>query len=637
MQNPHETSAPVERIGRSHRAARVRSAAQLCFTVLAVLIVSTFMLFGASSSAHAETRTLKIHFVHTGEKAAITFKRNGRYDASGLKQLNVILRDWRRNQPTKMDPRLFDLVWEVYRRAGASGYINVVSGYRSPETNSMLRSRSKGVAKESQHMRGTAMDFYIPGVQLKTLREIGMKMQVGGVGYYPNSGSPFVHMDVASVRAWPRMSRQDLVRLFPDGKTLHIPADGKPLPGYQQALADYKQRVSSNQVIVADAKPGKRKSFLAALFGGGGDEDEEEDVGVPAERPSVAPQPVVTAAEPTMVATATPPPGIAPAQQVLTAAPPENQLALNAPVPQSRPSLKQADTSLAVALYSSNRSAAEDALSKVAAGAPTNGDEFADLQSMKVPVPTLLGNRGAQPAGVMTASIDPNMVDDSHIPLPTARPTVAEALLASADAEPEADVDEVEQAILSPEAAAALEQSNAQDSMPTPTERPAEAELTAAPVAVVPTPQPAPTTADKSAPVAPAAIQPKPAAPKAAPTQVASIDQKPATRAVDFGDTFVFVAPEPDESGVKAGLPAKGGRPSQVEAEQARMAMTGGTKLTKNMIAQWALNKDRFENVAKPVKAPRIVSRSLTAPATVYPVGFQQGATTVDPNRFGAP
>ncbi|WP_244709967.1 DUF882 domain-containing protein [Rhizobium cremeum] len=616
----------------------MRSAAQLCLTVLAVLIVSTFMLFGASSSAHAETRTLKIHFVHTGEKAAITFKRNGRYDANGLKQLNYILRDWRRNQPTKMDPRLFDLVWEVYRRSGGSGYINVVSGYRSPETNSMLRSRSKGVAKESQHMRGTAMDFYIPGVQLKTLREIGMKMQVGGVGYYPNSGSPFVHMDVASVRAWPRMSRQELVRLFPDGKTLHIPADGKPLPGYQQALADYKQRASSNQILIAEAKTGKRKSFLAALFGGGGDEDEEEDVGVPAERPSVAPQPVVTAAEPTMVATAAPPPGVTTAQPVETAAPPETQLALNAPVPQSRPSLRPADTSLAVALYSPNRSAAEDALSQVAAGTPTTGENFADLQSMKVPVPTLLGNRGAPEAGVMTASIDPGMVEDDHIPLPTARPTVAEALLANADADSEAEVDEVEQAILSPEAAAALEQSNAQDDMPTPVERPAEAELTAAPATAIPAPQAAPVAATAAAPAAPAAIQPKPPAPKAAATQVASIEPKQkssASRAVDFGDAFV--APKPAESGVEAGLPAKGGRPSKVEAEQARMAMTGGTPLTKNMLTQWALNKDRFETVAKPVKAPRIVSRSLTTPSTVYPVGFQQGGNGVDPNRFGTP
>ncbi|MGO8112698.1 DUF882 domain-containing protein, partial [Rhizobium leguminosarum] len=72
---------------------------------------------------------------------------------------------------------------------------------------------------------------------LATLLDIGMKMQVGGVGFYPKSGSPFVHMDVGGVRAWPRMSRDELVRLFPNGNTIHIPADGKPLPGYQQEMA----------------------------------------------------------------------------------------------------------------------------------------------------------------------------------------------------------------------------------------------------------------------------------------------------------------------------------------------------------------------------------------------------------------
>ena len=85
-----------------------------------------------------------------------------------------------------MDPRLFDLIWEAYRTSGSNDYIHVVCGYRSPQTNSMLRSRSKGVAKKSQHMLGKAMDFYIPGVKLKRLREIGLKMQGGGVGYYPS-------------------------------------------------------------------------------------------------------------------------------------------------------------------------------------------------------------------------------------------------------------------------------------------------------------------------------------------------------------------------------------------------------------------------------------------------------------------
>ncbi|MGO7418250.1 DUF882 domain-containing protein, partial [Rhizobium ruizarguesonis] len=82
-------------------------------------------------------------------------------------------------------------------------------GSRRTETNEMLRGRSRnsGVAEKSQHMLGKAMDFFIPDVKLATLRGIGMKMQVGGVGFYPKSGSPFVHMDVGGVRAWPRMSR----------------------------------------------------------------------------------------------------------------------------------------------------------------------------------------------------------------------------------------------------------------------------------------------------------------------------------------------------------------------------------------------------------------------------------------------
>ena len=94
----------------------------------------------------------------------------------------------------------------------------------------MLRRRSRGVARFSQHMLGHAMDFYIPGVPLEQLREIGLRLQRGGVGFYPTSGSPFVHMDTGGVRMWPRMTRDQLVRVFPDGRTVHIPSDGKPLP-----------------------------------------------------------------------------------------------------------------------------------------------------------------------------------------------------------------------------------------------------------------------------------------------------------------------------------------------------------------------------------------------------------------------
>lgn len=246
-------------------------------------------LSSTAPAAQAETRSLKFYHLHTREKAEIVYKRNGRYDQAGLQKINMILRDWRRNEPISMDPRLLDLVWDAYRATGSNEYIQVICGYRSSSTNTMLRSRSKGVAEKSQHMLGKALDFYIPGVPLKKLRDIGLKMQGGGVGYYPSSGSPFVHMDVGSVRHWPGISRQELVQVFPNGKTLHIPSDGKPLPGYDQALAAYKSRKgSSGSTGIALASAGGSSSgkssggLLAAFFGGGGADDEEDSSDVAA-------------------------------------------------------------------------------------------------------------------------------------------------------------------------------------------------------------------------------------------------------------------------------------------------------------------------------------------------------------------
>lgn len=232
----------------------------------------TSMLFMAVflslSTASAETRSLKLYFVHTNERAEIVFWRDGHYDQEGLKKLNVFLRDWRRNESTNMDPRLFTLIWSVYQASGSRAYIHVISGYRSPATNSMLRLRSanSGVAKLSQHTLGHAIDFYLPDVKLATLRTIGLKQEVGGVGYYPKSGSPFVHMDVGNVRHWPRMSRKELMALFPDGKTQYIPSDGKPLAGYAQAKADYRSRKGA-PIYLARNGLEKKTGFLASFFG----------------------------------------------------------------------------------------------------------------------------------------------------------------------------------------------------------------------------------------------------------------------------------------------------------------------------------------------------------------------------------
>ena len=262
--------------------------------------VAGLFLLGANNSlqnavAEGDTRTLSFHHVHTDEDITVTFKRNGRYDEVALKKLDWFMRDWRREEQTHMDPHLFDLLWEAYREAGGSEPIQVICGFRSPETNSMLRARSAGVAQFSQHINGNAIDFYIPGVALEKVRTVGLQLQRGGVGFYPTSGSPFVHMDTGTIRHWPRMSHEQLAKVFPDGRTVHIPSDGQPLPGYAMALADVEHRggVPSGTSLEAAREAGMitasaerdaakpKRSLLARIFGTSKDEDEQSEEPAP--------------------------------------------------------------------------------------------------------------------------------------------------------------------------------------------------------------------------------------------------------------------------------------------------------------------------------------------------------------------
>ena len=572
--------------------------------------VSTPVFIGSPSEAAGETRSLKIYYVHTGEKAVITYKRNGKFDPRGLEQLNRILRDWRKNQPTKMDPRLFDLIWEVYRESGSHEFIYVVCGFRSPETNEMLRTRSArtGVAKKSQHMLGKAMDYYIPDVKLSKLREIGMKLQVGGVGYYPTSGSPFVHMDVGGVRAWPRMDRQELVRLFPDGKTMHIPADGKPLPGYQEALADYKRRMASDDVQIASASPTKHRGFFAALFGGGGaDEDEDNS-------DSEAPAATVAAAAPAEAKQ----PQAAPAAEQ-----PETQVAsLNAPVPLVRPAFggQPAGSDMASALVSPTHNAAQEALAAALPGTPQVPPEQmqpTDLKTLVVPVPSLLAARNTV---TEVASADPGLTGVADqlvsVPVPAERPALAEKLLAAADADPEAEADAADESnTLSPAIVAALEQGRADQVVP------------------VAPPVPASSAVQAIAAAAPAKAPPA----LAHPTEMAAL--APAKDGhTRFNDAFDLPASTVSDTGIAAGQPAKGGRPSRQDAklaDESRATVRTAPKLTDKMISQWALTNARMETVAKPVKAPRFISPTLrTQPTAVYTNGFTTKTASINAERF---
>jgi uncharacterized protein YcbK (DUF882 family) len=241
---------------------------------LRVSLAAALLIAGANSvynaTADGDTRTLTFHHTHSDEDLTVTFKRNGRYDEAALKKLNHFLRDWRSQDETTMDRRLFDIIWEVYRDVDGKAPIQIISAYRSPATNAMLRRRSSGVARFSQHMLGHAMDFFIPGVPLEQIRFAGLRLQRGGVGFYPTSGSPFVHLDVGGIRYWPRMSRDQLAKVFPDGRTVYLPSDGKPLPGYDLALADIEKRGDGTE------EPAKPSGLLAGLLSPNHSDDEDE-------------------------------------------------------------------------------------------------------------------------------------------------------------------------------------------------------------------------------------------------------------------------------------------------------------------------------------------------------------------------
>ncbi len=227
------------------------------------------------AAAAGETRTISFHHTHTNEDLTVTYKVNGRYDEEALKRINYILRDWRKNEPIKMDPEVIDLLWEVHRETGSREPIWVVCGYRSPETNSMLRRRSSGVAQHSQHMLGKAIDFYIPGVSVEELRAAGLRAQRGGVGYYPSSN--FVHLDTGGVRHWPRMPEAQLAKVLAKGQLASHNASDRSASRVTVAQADAAR--SSAPAAAASSMP----SFLSKLFSGS---DEHENDGEAAAAPA---------------------------------------------------------------------------------------------------------------------------------------------------------------------------------------------------------------------------------------------------------------------------------------------------------------------------------------------------------------
>jgi uncharacterized protein YcbK (DUF882 family) len=149
------------------------------------------IVWGAASKVEER---LKLYHMHTGETFNEVFWAQGKFIPEAVKSLNKFMRDWRTDEVKDMCPSLFVLLNNVYRKIGAGKPIHVISAYRCEKTNAELRKKSKRVAKESRHKTGQAIDFSIPGVNLKTLRNAAASFKAGGVGYYPASG--FIHADI---------------------------------------------------------------------------------------------------------------------------------------------------------------------------------------------------------------------------------------------------------------------------------------------------------------------------------------------------------------------------------------------------------------------------------------------------------
>lgn len=147
-------------------------------------------------------RRLSFRNTHTGESFSGVYRVGDKYLADAFTQINTVLRDFRTDQVYPMDPRVIDIMYTVHRMTGEQRPFEIISGYRSPKTNTMLRGRSKnsGVAKKSLHMEGRAIDLRMEGFSTKRLRDLAKAVQAGGVGYYRKSN--FIHIDCGDVRAW---------------------------------------------------------------------------------------------------------------------------------------------------------------------------------------------------------------------------------------------------------------------------------------------------------------------------------------------------------------------------------------------------------------------------------------------------
>jgi uncharacterized protein YcbK (DUF882 family) len=242
--------------------------------------------FGHDASAGGETRTLSLYHVHTKESLTITYKVDGRYIPSALEKINYLLRDWRRKEVIRIDPKTIDLMWELHADLGSTRPVHIICGYRSPSTNAFLKRIGRNVAKKSQHMVGKAIDLYFPDVPIEKIRDSALVRQVGGIGYYrgPNG---FVHIDSGKVRMWPRLPPMQLAKIFRDyRKTI-----GARLNRDDQTLVATSESTGTDN----EAMKSKVASIASTDYD---DEDAGDEAAAPASQAAVQPEAPVPRAKP---------------------------------------------------------------------------------------------------------------------------------------------------------------------------------------------------------------------------------------------------------------------------------------------------------------------------------------------------